>query len=61
MAGKIEFGPGSTSKCISLSMHVFTSTYPGSEIHGVPASVTRAIEAPSFKSEIIFLTTLSLE
>ena len=43
----IAVAPGRTSKFILFSMHLLTITLPGSDIPGVPASVTNAILIPS--------------
>ena len=40
-------GPGSTSTGRPATTHACTSTYPGSETNGIPASDTNATTAPS--------------
>ena len=49
----IAVAPGRTSKFILFSMHLLTITLPGSDIPGVPASVTNAILIPSYNLFII--------
>ena len=50
----MEEAPGIPATFISLFNISFTSSNPGSEIHGVPASVTNAIFLPSSNRLNIF-------
>src|SRR3712207_854637 len=50
----IAVAPGRTSNPIPSSIHLHTITLPGSDIPGVPASVTIAISFPCFNNSIIF-------
>ena len=49
----IAVAPGNTSKFIFSLIHLLTITAPGSDIPGVPASVTIAIFFPSLSICII--------
>jgi hypothetical protein len=47
-------GPGMLSTRIPSPRAAATSVWPGSEMSGVPASETRAIESPAFRRSMSF-------
>ena len=53
-------GPGTGMMGISASMHWISSRYPGSDMVGVPASDTSAIDSPAFKRATSLFALLDL-
>ena len=57
----IAVGPGTASTGISRSLHILTRSSPGSEIQGIPASVTTAQLSPLCRRLMIFSETCDAE